>query len=76
PVTIYKKDNSVLISLASWAKTTVNIHLKIDWKALGIDPSRATITAPAIDKFQSAERFKIGAAIPVEPNKGWLLEIK
>ncbi|MGF7231559.1 glycoside hydrolase domain-containing protein [Arachidicoccus sp.] len=30
PVTIYKKDKSVLISLASWAKTDVNIHLKID----------------------------------------------
>ncbi len=76
PVTIYKKDKSVLVSLASWAKNEVNIHLKIDWKALGINPSTATIVAPAIDKFQPARSFKIDEAIPVEPNKGWLLEIK
>ncbi len=76
PVTIYKKDNSVLISLASWAKTDVNIHLKINWKALGINASTATIVAPAVDKFQPAQTFKIDDAIPVQPNKGWLLIVK
>ncbi|MDE1192404.1 MAG: DUF6067 family protein [Arachidicoccus sp.] len=76
PVTIYKKDKSVLISLASWAKTDVNIHLKIDWKALGINASTATIVAPEIDKFQPARTFKIDEAIPVEKNNGWLLEVK
>ncbi|ANI89429.1 hypothetical protein A9P82_09050 [Arachidicoccus ginsenosidimutans] len=76
PVTIYKKNNSVLISLASWAKNDVNIHLKIDWKALGINPSTATIVAPVIDKFQPARAFKIDEAIHVEKNKGWLLIVK
>lgn len=76
PVTIYKKDHSVLIALASWAKTGVNVHLKIDWNALGIDATKATIVAPAIDKFQPARTFKIDDAIPVEKNKGWLLEVK
>ena len=48
----------------------------IDWKALGLDPAKATITAPAIDKFQEARTFAASEPIPVEPGKGWLLVIQ
>src|SRR5690606_29785670 len=37
--TVYKKKGKVLVSVASWASAETNIHLKINWKALGIDPS-------------------------------------
>ena len=43
--TIYKKKGKTLVSIASWANDDVNVQLKIDWKKLGIDPLKATISA-------------------------------
>ena len=74
--TIYKKKGTALISLASWADTDTEIDLKIDWKKLGIDPAKATITAPGIKNFQEARNFKLNEKIPVEQRKGWLLIVK
>ncbi|SDP20491.1 hypothetical protein SAMN05428975_0689 [Mucilaginibacter sp. OK268] len=74
--TIYKKDGAVLVSIASWEDTDTEIQLKIDWKKLGIDPSKATITAPEIRTFQHAKTFGLNDKIPVEKAKGWLLIIK
>ena len=65
-----------MVAIASWAKDTAAVTLAIDWKALGLDPAKATITAPAIDKFQEARTFAASDAIPVEPGKGWLLIIR
>jgi len=74
--TVYKKNGAVLVSIASWADADANIQLKIDWKQLGIDPAKATITAPDIAKFQQGRTFKLDEKIPVQPGKGWLLIIK
>jgi len=74
--TVYKKDGAALVSIGSWADADTEIQLTIDWKQLGIDPAKATITAPEIDKFQPARTFKDGEKIPVEKAKGWLLIIK
>jgi len=68
--------NSVLIALASWAKDPVDIRLAIDWKKLGLDPKKAVLRAPAIDKFQPAAEFRPGDAIRIEPGKGWLLVLR
>ena len=67
---------SALIALASWAKDPVEVRLTIDWKKLGLDPKKARLSAPAIDKFQDAAEFKPGDAIRVEPGKGWLLLLR
>jgi len=32
--TIYKKEHSALVSIASWAKDDVSVKLQINWKAL------------------------------------------
>ncbi|MBS1920491.1 MAG: hypothetical protein JST17_09570 [Bacteroidetes bacterium] len=74
--TVYKKNGAALISIASWADTTVNIHLVIDWKKLGIDISKATITAPGIKNFQPAHNFGLNDPIEMQKGKGWLLVIK
>lgn len=74
--TIYKKEKSTLIALASWAKGDVNVKLNIDWKALGIDPSKATLTAPGVKNFQEAKTFTINDEIPVAPRKGWMIVVK
>jgi hypothetical protein len=74
--TVYKKNGSALISIASWADDDVNIKLIIDWKKLGIDPASAKLTAPEIKNFQIAKTFSASDDIPVSKGKGWLLIIK
>ena len=72
-VTVYHRNEKALLSIASWAKQPVSCRLVIDWKALGVPETGATLAAPAIEGFQPEARFTPGDAIPVEPGKGWLL---
>ena len=74
--TVYKKNGTALISIASWADADVDVELNIDWKKLGIDPSKARLLAPAIKNFQAAKTFSPADKINVEKNKGWLLIIQ
>jgi hypothetical protein len=74
--TVYKKDGAAMVSIASWEDSDTEIQLKIDWQKLGIDPTKATITAPGIRSFQPAKTFGLNDKIPVEKAKGWLLIIK
>jgi hypothetical protein len=76
PATVYAKPGQALVSLASWADSAVTVRLQVDWKALGIDSARATITAPEVRNFQPARTFGPGEEIPVAPGKGWLLVVK
>ena len=74
--TVYKKDKSALVAIASWAADDTTVKLQIDWNALGIDPSKATITAPGARNFQSATTFQPGQDITVPKGKGWMLVIR
>lgn len=74
--TVYKKNGTALISMASWADADVNVKLNIDWKKLGINPAKATITAPEVTNFQPAKTFTAKDEIPVSKGKGWLLIVK
>ncbi len=74
--TVYVKNGKTLISIGSWAKTKTDISLKINWKALGLDPSKATMKAPAIRAFQEETTFNINNKIPIEPGKGWLIVLE
>ena len=74
--TVYKKNGKTLIALASWAPNQVDVTLTIDWAALGINQSTATITAPAISNFQNAAQYAPGAAIPVSAGGGCLLIVQ
>ncbi len=74
--TVYKKNGSALISIASWADATTDVQLNIDWKALGIDAAKATITAPEIKNFQAGKSFNAQDNITVEKGKGLLLIVK
>lgn len=74
--TVYKKDKSALIAVASWAKEKTDVKLLIDWKTLGISPDKAVLTAVEAKDFQPAATFTPDQKIPVEPGKGWLLILK
>jgi hypothetical protein len=71
--TAYVKRGKTLLALASWAKEPVQVKLTIDWPALGLDPQKASLFAPAIQSFQPAAVFQPTDAIPVSPARGWLL---
>jgi tetratricopeptide (TPR) repeat protein len=73
--TAFVREGRTMVALASWAKERVEAGLAIDWKALGIDPSKARMTAPEIVGFQDGRTFSPGSPIPVEPGKGWLIVI-
>ncbi|WP_050997922.1 glycoside hydrolase domain-containing protein [Dyella japonica] len=71
-----RKGRKTLIAIASWAPQKVEVKLAVDWKALGLSPAKATFTATAVNGFQPQATFKAGEAIPVEPGKGWLIEVE
>ena len=73
--TAYVKPGKTLISLASWAPKEQSVRLTFDWAALGIDPARAVLLAPAVDEFQPAAKFRPDQSIPVPAGKGWLLYV-
>lgn len=74
--TSYLQPGRALVALASWEREAVDVELRIDWRALGIDPTRARITAPAIEGFQPAATFAADDRIKVEPGRGWLLVVE
>ena len=71
--TAYVKEGKTLIALASWAKTPVRCSLRFDWRALGLDPSKANLFAPAVAGFQPPALFQPTDQVPVNPGRGWLL---
>jgi hypothetical protein len=74
--TAYVKDKKVMIAIASWAQDNTKFKLNIDWKALGIDPAKAKLTAPEITGFQPGSQFSPNDELPVSKGKGWLLILK
>jgi hypothetical protein len=74
--TIYQKNGESLISVGSWAEEPAKFTFHFDWKALGLDQTKAELVAPYIKDFQEARIFKPDELIPVDPKKGWLIYIK
>ncbi|MBP7706159.1 MAG: hypothetical protein KA243_02825 [Candidatus Aminicenantes bacterium] len=68
--------NATMVAVASWADGPVDVRLTVDWKALGLDPKKVTLRAPAIDKFQDAAEFTPGEAIRIDPGQGLLLVLR
>ena len=77
PATAYVREGkTTLVALASWAKEPVECRLAIDWRALGLDPARVCLRAPAMEGFQPPALFRPTETIPLYPGRGWLLVIE
>ncbi len=74
--TTWTKPGSAMVSLGSWRDDDVSVRLTIDWKALGLDPARTRIRAPAIRDFQAAATWAPDAGISVPAKKGLLLVLE
>lgn len=68
--------DKALISLATWEDTDAKVKLSIDWAKLGLDPSKVTLHAPAIENFQQEKTWKPGDEIVVPKGKGLLIIAK
>ncbi|MFA6108469.1 MAG: glycoside hydrolase domain-containing protein, partial [Candidatus Latescibacterota bacterium] len=71
--TVYLGEGRAIVALASWAGEEVACILEFDWPALGLDPGRVVLHAPAIEGYQVEARFAAADPIPVAPGRGWLL---
>ncbi len=71
--TAYVRDGKTLVSIASWDTQKCSVNLIMNWKALGLDPSKVKLRAPEILNFQKGRVFGIDEQIPVEPTKGALI---
>ena len=68
--------DKALISLATWEDTDAQVKLSIDWAKLGLDPSKVTLHAPAIENFQQETTWKPSDEIVVPKGKGLLIIAK
>lgn len=68
--------DKALISLATWEDTDAKVKLSIDWAKLGLDPSKVTLHAPAIENFQQETTWKPGDEIVVPKGKDLLIIAK
>jgi hypothetical protein len=73
--TAYVKHGKTLVALASWAPQKTAVRLSIDWKALGLDASKARLVAPEVKDFQPAKTWRLDEPIMVEPKRGWLIYV-
>ncbi|MBL7847427.1 MAG: hypothetical protein JNL40_08170 [Cyclobacteriaceae bacterium] len=72
--TIYKRNDRVLVAVASWAASDVNVKLVIDWKALGLKPTTEA-NAPEIKDFQQKQLINLDGFV-VPKGKGLLMIIR
>lgn len=74
--TVFKKQGKVLISIASWASASTSVTLNIDWQALGLNPARVEVMAPAIEGMQAQQGLNINEPLSTEKGKGIILIIQ
>jgi hypothetical protein len=78
--TVYERKGAALISLASWADTSTQVELRIDWKKLGLDPAKVRALAPELAGIQTPAVFEVTprgiAGLKVEKGKGWMILLK
>ncbi len=71
--TVYSRQGICLISIGNFSDKNQTINLIINWKALGLNPDKCRMYAPAVENFQPAREFRPGEGIPVEAKKGWMV---
>ena len=63
------KGERTLVSLATWHEQGETVTLNIDWDEIGLDPAKAGLYFPAIEKFQEEQSLEPGDPIPVPAGK-------
>lgn len=74
--TVFRQQGRAMVAIASWAPETVTIMPTVDWAALGLDPDRVTVTAPAIPGLQQFGSLRMSDGITIAPGKGIILVLQ
>lgn len=75
PATVYRRNDRILVAIASWAATDVNVKLTVDWKSLGLKPTPIA-EIPAIKDFQEKQVLNLTEGFTIPKGKGYLITIK
>ena len=77
PVTVYKRDDAVLLALGSWSNKDETIDLEIDWSQFSFTAAEATTwTVPEVEGLQSGRVLKAGKPLTVDKGQGLFVIIK
>ncbi|MGL4739013.1 MAG: glycoside hydrolase domain-containing protein [Cellulosilyticaceae bacterium] len=68
--TAYVKDHQAMIVLASWAEQKQEVKVEIDWKRIGLEKEKATISLPYIRGIQEEKQLDNLDQVKVSPKKG------
>jgi hypothetical protein len=71
--TVWKRGGRTLVALGNFGDKPALTQLAIDWIALGLDPAKASLYAPAVQNFQPAALFRPGGKIALAPKRGLVL---
>jgi len=69
------KDRSI-IAVAGWGDKDQTCTLKLDWRALGYDPSTCTLAIPSITDYQEARTLSSLDQLTIPAGKGYLIVIQ
>lgn len=75
--TLWKRAGRTLIALGNFGDKPVQTTLQIDWRALGLDPTKASLYAPEMQNFQPEALYRPDGKISLAPKRGlalWLDE--
>ena len=74
--TAYTGNGEAVIAIGNWSNKDREVSLKIDWKKLGLNPSKVQITMPKIDDFQWARSTVSIDKLIVPGGRGYVVVIK
>ncbi len=74
--TTYVKDGKALIAVGNFSDQERTCQLRIDWKALGLTPDKASLYAPAIKDYQPSAVWNASDVITVKARQGWLIVVE
>lgn len=73
--TAFIRGGRALIAVGNFSTAPRTVNLKIDGRWLGTRAKSMKLEARPIPGFQDARTFRIGEPVPVQPKRGWLLEL-
>ncbi|OQP60470.1 hypothetical protein A3860_33665 [Niastella vici] len=74
-VTVYQKEDKLLIVYASWAKEDLHIGLSLNWNALKMAPAAVSVYAPGVNSLQEKQTSLNLDDLPVPAGKGGFIII-
>ena len=72
---VYVKENALMVAIGNWTDKVQKINLGIDWKKIGMNPSKVKIEVPEIENLQKTSEVDLNN-LSIPASKGLILIIK